>query len=33
MTNTQPEAPASDKAFWYRMAVIPFDISFVNRDP
>lgn len=33
MTNTQPEAPASDKAFWYRMALIPFDISFVNRDP
>jgi putative DNA primase/helicase len=33
MTNTQPEAPAGDKAFWYRMALIPFDISFVNRDP
>ncbi len=33
MTNTQPEAPASDTAFWYRVALIPFDISFVNRDP
>ncbi len=33
MTNTQPEAPANDKAFWERMHLIPFGISFVNRDP
>jgi len=33
MTNTQPKAPPNDTAFWYRMHLIPFDISFVNRDP
>lgn len=33
MTNTQPEAPANDKAFWERVHLIPFGISFVNRDP
>jgi len=33
MTNTQPEAPSSDTAFWHRMALIEFDVSFVNRDP
>jgi putative DNA primase/helicase len=33
MTNTQPEAPSNDKAFWERMHLIPFSISFVNRDP
>lgn len=33
MTNTQPSAPAHDRAFWLRMQLIPFDISFVNRDP
>lgn len=33
MTNTQPAAPANDKAFWERLHLIPFDISFVNRDP
>lgn len=33
MTNTQPEAPANDKAFWERLHLIPFTISFVNRDP
>jgi putative DNA primase/helicase len=33
MTNTQPEAPANDKAFWERVHLIPFKISFVNRDP
>jgi putative DNA primase/helicase len=33
MTNTQPSAPAHDRSFWERMHLIPFDISFVNRDP
>jgi putative DNA primase/helicase len=33
MTNTQPAAPAKDKAFWERMHLIPFEISFVKRDP
>ena len=33
MTNTQPQAPPNDKAFWWRLALIPFMISFVNRDP
>ncbi len=33
MTNTQPKAPPNDKAFWERMHLIPFTVSFVNRDP
>jgi putative DNA primase/helicase len=33
MTNNQPAAPANDKAFWERMHLIPFTISFVNRNP
>lgn len=33
MTNSQPQAPADDKAFWERLHLIPFSISFVNRDP
>jgi len=33
MTNTQPQAPPNDKAFWERIHLIPFAISFVNRDP
>jgi putative DNA primase/helicase len=33
MTNTQPQAPPNDKAFWERLHLIPFRISFVNRDP
>jgi len=33
MTNTQPSAPGHDKAFWERLKLIPFDISFVSRDP
>ena len=32
-TNIQPSAPANDKSFWERMHLIPFEISFVNRDP
>lgn len=33
MTNSQPQAPPNDKAFWERLHLIPFNISFVNRDP
>ncbi|MBW2675348.1 MAG: DNA primase [Deltaproteobacteria bacterium] len=33
MTNSQPAAPPNDKSFWERLHLIPFDISFVNRDP
>jgi putative DNA primase/helicase len=33
MTNTQPQAPPNDKAFWERLHLIPFLVSFVNRDP
>ena len=33
MSNTQPQAPPNDKAFWERLHLIPFAISFVNRDP
>ena len=32
-TNTQPAAPANDRSFWERLHLIPFTISFVNRDP
>lgn len=33
MTNSQPQAPPNDRAFWERLHLIPFNISFVNRDP
>ncbi|MBN1545723.1 MAG: hypothetical protein JW902_03595 [Syntrophaceae bacterium] len=33
MTNSLPHAPANDQALWERLHVIPFLISFVNRDP
>jgi putative DNA primase/helicase len=33
LTNSQPHAPANDYAFWERMHLIPFSLSFVNRDP
>jgi len=33
MSNYQPSAPPNDKAFWERLHLIPFLISFVNRDP
>jgi putative DNA primase/helicase len=32
-TNNDPHAPADDYAFWERMVKIPFNLSFVNRDP
>ena len=33
MTNTQPEAPPNDRAFWERLHLINFKISFVKREP
>lgn len=33
MTNIQPKAPPNDRAFWERIHLIPFTISFINRDP
>jgi len=33
MTNVQPQASPNDKAFWERLHLIPFTISFVNREP
>lgn len=33
MTNVQPQASPNDKAFWERLHMIPFTISFVNREP
>jgi len=34
MTNNKPHAPAEDAAFWERLKLIPFEISFVrDRDP
>lgn len=33
MTNDRPSAPPDDTAFWERVHLIPFEISFVNRRP
>lgn len=33
LTNHKPRANADDFAFWERMLVIPFELSFVNRPP
>lgn len=33
LTNHKPHAPADDFAFWERMVLIPFELSFVNREP
>ena len=33
LTNHKPHAPAEDFAFWERMLLIPFELSFVDRDP
>lgn len=33
LTNHKPHAPADDFAFWERMVLIPFNLSFVNREP
>jgi len=32
-TNYQPAAPANDRSFWERVHLIPFNLSYVNRDP
>ncbi|NNF97959.1 MAG: DNA primase [Desulfobacteraceae bacterium] len=33
LTNHKPHAPADDFAFWERIRLIPFNLSFVDRDP
>ncbi|MCP3941679.1 MAG: DNA primase [Desulfobacteraceae bacterium] len=33
LTNHKPHAPADDFAFWERMILFPFELSFVDRDP
>jgi putative DNA primase/helicase len=33
MTNHKPSAPADDFAFWQRMLLVPFRLSFVRRQP
>lgn len=33
LTNFKPHAPADDFAFWERMILIPFEVSFVDREP
>lgn len=33
MTNSLPQAPPNDKAFWERLHVVPFLLSYVKRDP
>lgn len=32
-TNYQPAAPPNDRSFWERVHLIPFNLSYVNRDP
>jgi len=32
MTNNQPQAPPNDRAFWERLHLIPFFVSFVKRE-
>lgn len=33
LTNSVPEAPSTDHAFWERVRLIPFHLSFVDREP
>jgi putative DNA primase/helicase len=33
LTNHKPQAPADDFAFWERLHLVPFRLSFVNRNP
>jgi putative DNA primase/helicase len=33
LTNHKPRAPADDFAFWERMILFPFELSFVDREP
>jgi putative DNA primase/helicase len=32
MTNNQPQAPPNDRAFWERLHLIPFFVSFIKRE-
>lgn len=33
LTNSKPMAPADDKPFWERLLLVPFGLSYVDRDP
>ena len=33
MTNNRPNAPSEDFAFWERVLLVPFEVSFVRREP
>jgi len=33
LTNHKPHAPVTDFAFWERVHLVPFELSFVNRPP
>jgi putative DNA primase/helicase len=33
LTNHKPHAPADDFAFWERVLLVPFELSFVDREP
>jgi putative DNA primase/helicase len=33
LTNSKPMAPADDSPFWERLLLVPFGLSFVDRDP
>ena len=33
LTNHKPHAPADDFAFWERVVLVPFELSFVDREP
>lgn len=33
LTNHRPHAPADDFAFWERLYLVPFELSFINREP
>jgi len=33
LTNHKPHAPADDFAFWERVLLLPFELSFVDREP
>jgi putative DNA primase/helicase len=33
LTNNKPVAPPDDRAFWERLLLVPFGLSYVDRDP
>lgn len=33
LTNSKPQAPSDDHPFWERLILIPFGLSYVDRDP